>query len=55
VIAYSTCPFCGLRIGLKRKKDFESHSKIEVYRHFQKQHPEVLTGTGMPYTKVEFE
>lgn len=54
--AIAKCRECGLEIELTIRKDHESFSKVEVYRHYQEKHPEVLAkyDVGMPYTPVEF-
>lgn len=53
--AYTYCPYCGDRIDLVIKKDFESFSGIEKQRHIADTHPETLTGFGLPYTQTWFE
>lgn len=51
---FGKCPFCGLVIELKKRKDFESFTGQEVEKHYEEKHPEELSrfGFGMPYFQV---
>lgn len=53
--AFSTCRICGERIELIERKDFESFTEIELWRHVEQRHPAEMTKVGMPFHPVEFE
>lgn len=56
MMAYIKCPLCDQRVDLYHMKDFESYSQVEVQRHYQARHPELLKDDNvMPYIRIQFE
>lgn len=39
---FGVCPFCKILVELIVRKDFESHTGIEMERHYRAEHPDVL-------------
>lgn len=47
---YIRCQFCGERVDLTQRKDFESYSGREWAHHIKSKHPETATRPGLiPY------